>query len=387
MTLLSFTIASAACAAIPAVLTLWNYAEYRAPRSATGCDEALTVIIPARNEEQGIEACVRSVLASVGVALTVLVIDDASTDGTADVVQRVAAQDARVRLIRNEALPAGWNGKQHACFVGARLAQSPLFCFLDADVRLQPEALVRLAAQMRRDGAALISGFPRELTGGVLDRLLIPLIHFVLLGFLPMRFLRTGVSPGFAAGCGQLLMVDRTAYFAAGAHEAIRSTMHDGLLLPRLLRQHGYPTRLVDLTHLATCRMYTADAATWNGLSKNATEGIAAPARIVPFTLLLLLGQVLPLPLLVIAWERTTFVIPFLGPPIRVGMQPVWVALFAVGLSYLPRVMHAARFRQSAVGAVLHPVGVLVLLVLQWVALVRKVLRRPATWKARSYGQ
>lgn len=386
MTLLPFAIASAACAAIPAVMTLLNLREYREPSTVTPATlPALTVIIPARNEAAGIAACVGSVLASGGVDLTVLVIDDASTDNTAEIVRGMAAQDTRLKLIASAALPAGWNGKQHACWQGAQATMTPLLCFLDADVHLHPDALARTVAQMVRERASLLSGFPRQVTGTVLEKLLIPLIHFVLLGLLPMRNLRRTTKPAYSAGCGQFLLVDCEAYTRSGGHEAIRHTMHDGLLLPRLLRSNGYTTRLSDLTALAECRMYTSAAATWNGLSKNATEGMAAPARILPMTLLLGFGQVLPLPLLALAWERTTFVIPFLGPPIRIGMAPVWWAVAAVMLSYFPRAINAVRYRQSWLGALLHPLGVALLLVLQWVALVRKLLGRPATWKSRAY--
>ncbi len=85
----------------------------------------------------------------------------------------------------------------------------------------------------------------------------------------------------------------RTASLAATPQ--IRTTMHDGLLLPQLFRRHGLRTDIADLTHLATCRMYHNASEVWQGLSKNATEGMAAPARILPFTLLLFCGQVLPL--------------------------------------------------------------------------------------------
>src|SRR3984885_15512830 len=105
--------------------------------------------------------------------------------------------------------------------------------------------------------------------------------------------------PGFAAGCGQFLMVRRDAYVKRGGHSQIRPTMHDGLLLPQLFRRHGLRTDIADLTHLATCRMYRSASEVWRGLAKNATEGMAAPARVLPLTILLFCGQILPLLLLV----------------------------------------------------------------------------------------
>ncbi len=89
-------------------------------------------------------------------------------------------------------------------------------------------------------------------------------------------------------------MVRRDAYRKTGGHAQIRATMHDGLLLPQLFRRHGLRTDIADLTHLATCRMYHNASEVWQGLAKNATEGMASPARILPFTFLLFCGQILP---------------------------------------------------------------------------------------------
>lgn len=384
--LFALCLASAACAAMPAVLTLINLREYLQPPEAGGAVlPPIAVLIPARNEEEGIEACVASVLRSTGVELEVVVLDDASTDRTGAVVAALAVKDPRVRLLSSAALPKGWNGKQHACWQAAQAATAPVLCFLDADVRLQPEALARTAAVLQRERAALVSGFPHEITGTWMEKLLIPLIHFILLGLLPIRQLHETTTPGFAAGCGQFMLVEREAYFKASGHAAIRQTMHDGLLLPRLFRQHGFATRLVDLTRFASCRMYRSAATTWNGLAKNATEGLAQPARLIPMTVFYALGQVLPLLLLWLAWQQTIVIIPFLGPSFRTGMVPVWIAAVAVCLSFLPRVVNAVRYRQSWLGAVLHPVGIALLLVLQWYALLRKLVGRPAAWKSRSY--
>ena len=378
--LFALSITSLCCAATPAVLTLANLREYKPPPAPAGLLPALTVIVPARNEEAGIAACIEAVLQSRGIPLEVIVLDDASTDGTARIVDALAAEDARLRLLSSAQLPRGWNGKQHACWQAAQAATTPLFCFLDADVRLHPDALARMSTLLtsgdgRKAAAAkcgLVSGFPEELTGTALEWLLLPLIHFVLLGLLPMRQLRTSTGVGYAAGCGQFLLVDRDAYFECGGHAAIRSTMHDGLLLPRLFRRHGFATRLADLTHLAGCRMYHSAASTWNGLAKNATEGLASPRAIVPMTLLLLFGQVLPVPLLVAALLRRS-------------PQAACIAGVAASLSYLPRVLAAPRFRQSWRSVWLHPVGIATLLTLQWYALVRKLAGRPATWKTREY--
>jgi glycosyltransferase involved in cell wall biosynthesis len=364
------------CSVVTALLficNLWLFVRPGTPWNRHALPK-LSVLIPARNESASITVAVQSVLASRGVHLELIVLDDASTDDTASKVQALAEQDARVRLEAAPLLPEGWNGKQHACWVLASLAQHEVLCFLDADVQLGEEALYRMLSELSREKGklALVSGFPRQLTKSFLEWILLPLIHFVLLGFLPLAGERWSGRTGFAAGCGQFLMVRREAYFASGGHAAIRTTMHDGLLLPQLLRRYGFMTRIFDLSRDATCRMYHDASEVWNGLGKNATEGMAAPQRLPIFSVLLLCGQVLPLPLFV--WSL-----------ISNEKLLCDLAGTALVLGYIIRILSAWRYRQDWRGVALHPIGVLILLFLQWNALLRKLRGRPAIWKQRSY--
>lgn len=378
----ALVLASFILAAIPAALFLVNLIAYRrlpAPGHPNRRDErlatgpAVSVLIPARNEETSIAGAVESVLASRQVTLEVIVLDDHSTDRTGSLVDRLAAGDPRVRRVQGRRLPAGWCGKQHACWQLAREARHDLLVFMDADVRLAPDALARMARFLEDRGSVhLASGVPRQLTGGWLERLLIPLIHFVLLGFLPMPVARRSRWTAFAAGCGQLMVARRAAYFAADGHRSIRASLHDGVKLPRSFRAAGFQTDLFDATDLATCRMYTSAGEVWRGLAKNATEGMAQPAAIVPWTALLLGGQVMPWILLPVV---------YLVAPALTG----W-AMAAAVLGVLTRGLAAWRFRQSGWGALLHPVGVSLLVAIQWQALFRKWRGRPMEWRGRQYG-
>jgi hypothetical protein len=370
------------CAVVPALLWVWNMLLYREP-GAGSCAEmghcvlpdSVSVLIPARNEERVIAASLASLLASRGVQIEIIVLDDGSTDRTAEIVLGFAARDARVRLESSSPLPRGWNGKQHACHELAALARSNILCFLDADVRLAPEALVRMSAFLLSSGSDLVSGFPRQETETPLEWLLLPLIHFVLLSYLPLAGMRASSAPGFAVGCGQFLMVRRDAYRKSGGHAAIRSTMHDGLLLPQLFRRHGLRTDIADLTHLATCRMYRNASEVWQGLAKNATEGMASPVRILPFTFLLFCGQILPLLL--------AFSLP-IAPGLFSGLGEKLIVA-ALAASFVPRLLSVWRYRQPLLSACLHPLGVAVLLTIQWYALLRKFAGQQVTWKERAY--
>src|SRR5207253_7927700 len=168
-------------ALVPAVLYWINVWLYRRPRRLATGRPAVSVLLPARNEEREIAACIEAILASREIEIEMLVLDDHSDDRTSQIVAEIAQKDARVRLIASERLPDGWCGKQFACVQLARVARSDLLVFLDADVRVAPDGISRLVRFCMATGADLVSGVPRQITGTLLERLLIPLIHFVLL--------------------------------------------------------------------------------------------------------------------------------------------------------------------------------------------------------------
>ena len=369
MTLEALAVAGLVLAAIPAAMCIRNLSAFRHPVAQGGLDQPVSVLIPARNEERSIGRAIRSVLANAG-RFEVRVLDDNSDDGTAARVLEIARDDARVHLERGPQLARGWCGKQHACHVLAQRARYDTLLFMDADVELAPNAIRIIRKHLETSAADLVSGFPRQRTGSFLERLLIPLIHFVLLGFLPLRVARQSDSPSLAAGCGQLMVARRSAYEASGGHAAIRGSRHDGLQLPRSFRRAGFKTDLFDASRIASCRMYESWCEVWNGLAKNATEGMGSPGAIGVWTILLVGGHVLPLALTIWASLRGSFLLLILS------MTGLLLALST-------RAVLAFRFRQSWMSVGLHPVGTLLLVVIQWFALFREALGAPIPWKGR----
>ncbi len=351
-----------ACAAVPALTLLANLPLFRTPAPATQ-PPPLSVLIPARNEAANIEAACGAVLASQGVELELVVLDDHSEDGTDRIVRAIS--DRRVRLAPAPPLPPGWVGKQHACACLARLAHHELMVFIDADVRLAPDALARVAGFMQRGDVALGSGFPAEITGSWAEGLLLPLIHFLLLGFLPLPAARWSKAAALGAGCGQVMAAWRDPYRRAGGHGAVPMTLHDGITLPRAFRRAGFMTGVFDASRIARCRMYTGTPDLFAGLAKNATEGMARPVALPVWTVLLGFGQVLPVAL--------------------VALAPGPTSIAALALSIGSRLVLAVRFGQPVWSALLHPLGVAMLLGVQWWALLRAALGRPAVWRGRSY--
>ncbi len=369
--ILGLSILALVLAAIPAAMFLKNLPLFCVDLAVpVGDPPAISVLIPARDEESGIERCVRSVLASESVDVEVLVIDDQSTDQTAAIVNRIAEEDSRVQCIAGSGLPDGWNGKQHACYRLSETAKHPYLVFLDADVRLAADALAKLVARKRSSNVALLSAFPHQETGTILEQWIIPMMHFILLGYLPFDRMRSSTDASFASGCGQLFLTSAEEYFAAGTHKAIMSSRHDGVKLPRAYRSHGMATDVVDGTTLAECRMYRSASEVIRGVLKNATEGIANPRLIVVFTVLLIGSSVLPLLMLIssVMLQQTTAAV---------------ISLIALVLGHLPRFLGAARFRQSWAGAIFHSLATGLFVSLQWIALVGHLFGKQVQWRGR----
>ncbi|WP_206932717.1 glycosyltransferase [Roseococcus thiosulfatophilus] len=322
----------------------------------------VSILIPARNEEGNIATCLDAALASTGCEVEVVVMDDGSTDRTAEIVRAYAARDPRVRLVAAPSLPPGWTGKVHACARLAEGATGTHFLFIDADVRLAPHAASAMAAHSAEKNIALISGVPRQEMKTIGEGLTVPFINFLLICYLPFGGRAIQRKPSLAAACGQLILVERRAYEGTGGHTTIKGVLHDAIALARLFRERGHDTEIVDGAPLATCRMYEGFAHAWGGFIKNAREGMATPIGLPVWTVLLAGAHLWP-------W----------------ALLPGWEAAFTILLMFALRAAVTLRTGEPWWTVPLHPLTVLVALAIQWTALVRSALGLKAGWKGRAY--
>jgi hypothetical protein len=242
----------------------------RPPTGPPPVRRPVTVVLPVRDEEAQVGDCLAAVLAQQGVPdLRVVVVDDGSTDGTADVVRAVA--DPRVRLLAAAAPPPGWLGKPHACASGAALDRGDdgVLVFLDADVRLFPDAVAGAVAVLDAHGLDLVSPWPRPVTATVAERLVQPLGPWLWVTTLPVRLAERSPRPSLTAANGQFLVVRRSAYARAGGHAAVRGEVIEDVALARAVKRAGGRAVPVDGSRLAACRMYDGWPALRAGYAKS----------------------------------------------------------------------------------------------------------------------
>jgi hypothetical protein len=267
---MTLTALASAGAGLLAVHAAVNAALLRTP-TATSAPVPVSVLLPLRDEAARVEPCLRGLFSQQGVDLEVVVLDDGSTDGTADVVRRVAAGDPRVRVLSGRGLPAGWLGKPYACqqLADAAAVTSDVLVFLDADVVLAPHAVAATVALLEETGLDLLSPYPRQESPGV-TALLQPLLQWSWLTFLPLRVAERSPRPSLSAANGQLLAVRRSAYDRAGGHAAVRGEVVEDVELLRALKRTGGRGGVCDGTALATTRMYGS----WDELRDGYTKSL-----------------------------------------------------------------------------------------------------------------
>ena len=229
----------------------------------------LSVIIPARNESAQIETVVRSVLASTYQPLEVLVVDDRSTDDTAARVEAMTRDDARLRLVRGEPLPAGWYGKPWACRQGAGAATGDILVFTDADTVHDPALLGHAVAMLHRERADLLTLSPKQVVASFWERLIMPQVWLMLgLRYHPAR-VNGRTDPRDVIANGQFLMFPRAAYDAMGTHDLVRGEVAEDLAFAQHVVRQGRRLRFVFAQTLIETRMYRNLGQLVEGWSKN----------------------------------------------------------------------------------------------------------------------
>jgi chlorobactene glucosyltransferase len=232
---------------------------------------ALSVIVPARNEERNIDACVRSLVAQHGLACEVIVVDDRSTDGTRGILTALQAEFTNLRVIEGQPLPDGWVGKPWACAQGAARAQGEWLLFTDADSRHEPHASISTIAFARANGADAVTIMTGQdmLTLG--ERAALPaILGLVVFATGTLEAVNDPRRTDRALANGQYILIARDAYEALGGHTAVRGEMVEDIEFARHVKIDGRFRLLVaEGTQLVHVRMYRSLRELWDGFTKN----------------------------------------------------------------------------------------------------------------------
>lgn len=328
--------------------------------------EGISAILPVRNEEANVERAVASLAAQPEIR-QIIVVDDQSTDGTAAILKRLAAQEPRVQVHEAGSLPPGWVGKNHAVWLGSQHATEPWLLFTDADAVHLPGSAARALADAAASNAVLVSYSPAQEMHTWWERALIPFVFCRLAQLYSFASVNDPESRAAAAN-GQYLLVRREAYDAIGGHAAVSGEVLEDVALAQRAKAAKMRLFFAPGPEIARVRMYSSFRAMWEGWTKNLLPLLKTPGQTVSWELLW-----------VIPWIPALL---FLGTPINIGFAVAAIALLAGRHASYAGQLRRNRFPRSDViyylpGVVLYGC---VLLSSDW-----QYARGKVVWKGRKY--
>jgi len=358
---------------------LLNLRTIRKPRSDVELPEPaplISILLPARNEEANIGVCLESLRQQDYPNFEILVLDDSSTDGTSDIVARIAAEDSRVRLLKGQPLPSGWAGKTFACHQLAQEARGSWLLFTDADTVHASSMLRRVLGVALATRAALISGFPYQRTASIWQKTAMPILfYFMLLCWMPFWWLQRSRCTMPSVAIGQFLFFSAEEYRSIGGHEAVKSRIVEDVWLGIEVSRHKYRQLTLDLSSLVSCQMYREFGTMWDGI----TRWFYTVASLSVVTLVVMIAVVLLLFLAPFLWLVYGLLLgqPALAWEVLVALQ--------VGIVFLARFLAGRRFSQPRTSIILHPIGVAFLLLVSFYASYQYLTGAGVKWKGRVY--
>jgi glycosyltransferase involved in cell wall biosynthesis len=275
---------------ISTLIIIYNF--FTAPivkNNPTPIDETklISVLIPARNEDNNIAPCLKYILQQEYKNLEILVLDDQSTDKTKEIVKSFTENHKNIFCFDGEPLPKDWTGKNWACHQLSQKAKGKYLLFIDADVELAPNAISSALKIMLNTKTKMLSVFPTQRIKSFGEWLIVPLMNWLLLSFLPLRLVYASKNNSFIAGNGQFILWDRETYFSISGHQQVANAVVEDMELARKAKQKNKIITLLG-GNVIFCRMYRSFTDAFQGFSKNFFPGFNMnPIIFICFVILL----------------------------------------------------------------------------------------------------
>lgn len=347
-------------------VTVFNFiSNPKLTRSPKEYTDFVSILIPARDEQQNILNLLTSIKEQGYRNYEVIILDDHSSDETLRLCGEFCSSDTRFRVLPGRDLPAGWLGKNFACCQLAEAARGKYLMFLDADDMISDGLINNSVHRIKSGRLDLLSLFTDQIMVSWGEKMIVPLMHYVLLNLVPLRLVRLSKSPAFFSASGQFMMFDAASYKENQWHEQVKDKVVEYAEIMKLLKGYGYRGETLLANGFIYCRMYKDFIEAFNGFSKNLFPGFnSSIAGLFLYLLLVILGP------LSLAW--------FLSAELL---------LFGIGLILLSRVMISLMSGQNVwYNLFLHPLQLFCMLLISVVS-VNKYFIRTVVWKGRTIGR
>ena len=325
-------------------------------------DKLVSVLVPARNEEINISKCIQGIINQDYKNKEIIILDDNSTDKTFEIASSI--HSTNLNILSGKELPSDWLGKNWACHQLSSVAKGDYLLYIDADVDLKQNAISSVVYEMKTSNATLISIFPTQVIKSFGEYLIVPLMNWLLLTFLPLRFVYRSKNKSFVAANGQFMLWKKEDYFKIGGHNVVKDKIVEDMELARLAKKNNFKVKTFLGGELVYCRMYNSFQESYSGFQKNFFAGFS----INPFFFLIMI----------------TFLLAVFVSPIV--MLPTGSYYFLpVGLIILARVSISIVSRQNFIMNIfLHPIQMLFMF---WIGIlsVIKFKTNNLVWKQRKF--
>ena len=345
----------------------------------------ISILIPARNEENTIQKCLTSVVNQQYTNFEIIVLDDNSSDETPTILKRIKDENPGInlKLIKGKPKPDHWLGKNWACHQLSENASGQILIFIDADTQLEPSFIESTNTAISENNLDALTVWPHQKLGTFWEKVVIPQMYFVIYTLLPIKYtysdpkwmpkaLIPNFRASFAAACGQCMIFTRSAYTAVGGHESVKNQVVEDVQLARRVRALNLRFRMFHGNDTFSCRMYESEPEILQGFRKNFLAGFDYNIPFFLFSWFLhFIGYVLP------------WIALFIGI-ISLNLHVIIVSGLLILLPMILRLFIDTKNRWSLTYSPLHILGVLWFNRLAVIVLVDRIMGRKANWKNRS---
>jgi len=324
-------------------------------------DDLVSILIPARNEQDNILILLESILRQDYPNYEVIVYDDDSSDATYEICSAFVAAHPRFSVIKGTELPAGWLGKNYACDQLSKQATGRYFLFLDADDTVSNGLINSAVYRMQVHQLGLLSLVPNQVMITMGEKIIVPLVHFLLLNVLPVRLIFLTKQAVLSAACGQFMLFDAAIYLENSWHRQVKDKVLEDVEIMKTVKSAGYNGETLLANGMISCRMYKSYKAAVNGFSKSALGGFNNSVAASLCYLTIFMG----------------------GPMIILATLNLNLIFFMMSLIILSRVMISLSASQKIwLNIVLHPVQMINLTLIVLLS-VQRHLTKTNEWKGR----
>src|SRR4030043_592703 len=347
---------------------------FKLPQYIIDKNPLISILIPARNEEEDIKRCLISLTKQDHSNIEILVLDDNSIDNTAGVIKELSEKDHRIKLYSGDLLKKGWLGKSYACWQLSKHAKVDYLIFTDADTLHFPNSISGAVACLLRYNLDALSVFPKEIMVTFHERMMVPFGHYIILSLMPLYLIRKIKTALFCTAIGQFMLFKKEVYKKIGGHKFVRDEVVEDIKISKQVKRAGFKFMIFDGRNNVYCRMYKNFREVVKGYSKVLFAVFDYKVHMISIAIVLVF---------------VIFLSPFFLLPVVILLDwpllLIELIILQITIIFITRIVLSIRFKCKAVDVILHPVAMVYLIGIAINSILSVKIRSGIYWKGRTY--